>query len=205
MAIPTLDPSSQTSAVILPQTGSFSVASTSANYPYGLYVSPTKADGSTSDLFDLNFITGAVEQVTFTFRKLGGDILDIELTEKNVYAAYEEAGVRVVGTAKALWEGTDVVVKVLGPDKTELKYLNASKTLISFFWPSQNSELLDEVNKTGATALAMDTVPRISRAQKMDALSSMANIAGYRAVIEAGNNFGRFFFYPRNNLTFLNF
>ena len=91
MAIPTLDPSSQTSAVILPQTGSFSVASTSANYPYGLYVSPTKADGSTSDLFDLNFITGAVEQVTFTFRKLGGDILDIELTEKNVYAAYEEA------------------------------------------------------------------------------------------------------------------
>ena len=108
-------------------------------------------------------------------------------------AAYEEAGVKVVGTAKALWEGADVIVKVLGPDKTELKYLNTSKTLISFFWPAQNSELLDEVNKTGATALAMDMVPRISRAQKMDALSSMANIAGYRAVIEAGNNFGRFF------------
>ena len=108
-------------------------------------------------------------------------------------AAYEEAGVKVVGTAKALWEGADVVVKVLGPDKTELKYLNASKTLISFFWPAQNAELLDAVNKTGATVLAMDMVPRISRAQKMDALSSMANIAGYRAVIEAGNNFGRFF------------
>ncbi|EHI48657.1 NAD(P) transhydrogenase, alpha subunit [SAR116 cluster alpha proteobacterium HIMB100] len=108
-------------------------------------------------------------------------------------AAYEEAGVKVVGTAKALWEGADVVVKVLGPDKTELKYLNASKTLISFFWPAQNAELLDAVNKTGVTVLAMDMVPRISRAQKMDALSSMANIAGYRAVIEAGNNFGRFF------------
>ena len=108
-------------------------------------------------------------------------------------AAYEEAGVKVVGTAKALWEGADVIVKVLGPDKTELKYLNTSKTLISFFWPAQNSELLDEINKTGATVLAMDMVPRISRAQKMDALSSMANIAGYRAVIEAGNNFGRFF------------
>ena len=107
--------------------------------------------------------------------------------------AYEEARVKVVGTAKALWEGADVVVKVLGPDKTELKYLNASKTLISFFWPAQNSELLDAINKTGATVLAMDMVPRISRAQKMDALSSMANIAGYRAVIEAGNNFGRFF------------
>ena len=108
-------------------------------------------------------------------------------------AAYEEAGVKVVGTTKALWEGADVIVKVLGPDKSELKYLNRSKTLISFFWPAQNAELLHAVNKTGATVLAMDMVPRISRAQKMDALSSMANIAGYRAVIEAGNNFGRFF------------
>ena len=107
--------------------------------------------------------------------------------------AYEEAGVKLVGTAKALWEYADVVVKVLGPDDKELKHLNSSKTLISFFWPAQNAKLLDEVNKTGATVLAMDMVPRISRAQKMDALSSMANIAGYRAVIEAGNNFGRFF------------
>ena len=107
--------------------------------------------------------------------------------------AYAEAGVKVVSTAKAVWEGADVIIKVLGPDKAELKYLNTSKTLISFFWPAQNSELLDAVNKTGATVLAMDMVPRISRAQKMDALSSMANIAGYRAVIEAGNNFGRFF------------
>ena len=107
--------------------------------------------------------------------------------------AYADAGVKVVGTAKALWEGADVIVKVLGPDKSELKYLNRSKTLISFFWPAQNAELLDAANKTGATVLAMDMVPRISRAQKMDALSSMANIAGYRAVIEAGNNFGRFF------------
>ena len=106
---------------------------------------------------------------------------------------YAEAGVKVVSTAKAVWEGADVIIKVLGPHKAELKYLNKSKTLISFFWPAQNSELLNAVNKTGATVLAMDMVPRISRAQKMDALSSMANIAGYRAVIEAGNNFGRFF------------
>ena len=107
--------------------------------------------------------------------------------------AYKEAGVKIVSTAKALWDGADVIVKVLGPDKTELKYLDHSKTLISFFWPAQNTDLLDAANKTGATVLAMDMVPRISRAQKMDALSSMANIAGYRAVIEAGNNFGRFF------------
>ena len=106
---------------------------------------------------------------------------------------YSKAGVKVVSGAKALWDSSDVVVKVLGPDKIEVKYLDKTKTLISFFWPAQNEALLEDVNKTGATVLAMDMVPRISRAQKMDALSSMANIAGYRAVIEAGNNFGRFF------------
>ena len=85
MATPTLTPSSEISTVVLPSTGAFSVASTSTNYPYGLY-----ADSS-SDLFDKNFITGAVEQVAFTFRKLGGDVLDIELDQKNIYAAYEES------------------------------------------------------------------------------------------------------------------
>jgi len=85
MATPTLTPSSQTSTVALTSTGSYTVASTATNYPYGLY-----AD-STSDLYDVNFVTGAVEQVTFTFRKLGGDVLDIELDQKNIYSSYEEA------------------------------------------------------------------------------------------------------------------
>ncbi len=107
--------------------------------------------------------------------------------------SFIEAGVKVVSTAKSLWEEADVIVKVSAPQKTEIKYLNKNKKLISFFWPTQNAKLLDEVNQTGATVISMDMVPRISRAQKMDALSSMANIAGYRAVIEAGNNFGRFF------------
>ena len=106
---------------------------------------------------------------------------------------YKAAGVEVVKTAKALYEAADVVVKVRGPEANEAKLLKSGQTLISFFWPAQNSELLDQVAKQGATVVAMDMVPRISRAQKMDALSSMANIAGYRAVIEAGNNFGRFF------------
>lgn len=108
-------------------------------------------------------------------------------------ALYQAAGVEVVKTAKALYEAADVVVKVRGPDAKEAKLLKSGQTLISFFWPAQNAELLDQVAKQGATVVAMDMVPRISRAQKMDALSSMANIAGYRAVIEAGNNFGRFF------------
>jgi hypothetical protein len=91
MALPTLSPPSQTSAVVLPSTGSYTDAGTASNYPYGLYVSETKADGTSSELYDANFVTGAVEQVTFTYRKLGGDVLDIELDPKNIFAAYEEA------------------------------------------------------------------------------------------------------------------
>lgn len=108
-------------------------------------------------------------------------------------SAYENAGVQVVKTAKALWGGSDVVAKVRPPSEAEALQLRDGQTLISFFYPAQNEDMMASVAKTGATLIAMDMVPRISRAQKMDALSSMANIAGYRAVIEAGNNFGRFF------------
>ncbi|MGB4828489.1 MAG: Re/Si-specific NAD(P)(+) transhydrogenase subunit alpha, partial [Paracoccaceae bacterium] len=107
--------------------------------------------------------------------------------------AYKAAGVEVLKTAKAVVEAADVLVKVRGPEEKEAKALRKGQTLISFFWPAQNEALLKLVAERGATVVAMDMVPRISRAQKMDALSSMANIAGYRAVIEAGNNFGRFF------------
>lgn len=108
-------------------------------------------------------------------------------------AAYAAAGVEVLKTAAAVVKAADVLVKVRGPEAKEAKGLREGQTLISFFWPAQNAELLETVKDRGATVVAMDMVPRISRAQKMDALSSMANIAGYRAVIEAGNNFGRFF------------
>ena len=107
--------------------------------------------------------------------------------------AYKDAGVEVVKTAAALWKAADVVAKVRPPSDAEVKKLREGQTLISFFYPAQNKELMEAANAKGATVIAMDMVPRISRAQKMDALSSMANIAGYRAVIEAGNNFGRFF------------
>ena len=108
-------------------------------------------------------------------------------------ALYEAAGVTVVPTAAALWSGVDAVVKVRGPEPAEASMLKKGQTLISFFWPAQNKELLEQCQALGANVIAMDMVPRISRAQKMDALSSLANIAGYRAVIEAGSNFGRFF------------
>jgi NAD(P) transhydrogenase subunit alpha len=108
-------------------------------------------------------------------------------------AAYQAAGVKVVAGPEALWSEADVIAKVRPPQTNEVARLCSGKTLISFFYPAQNKDLLEHAAATGAYVLAMDMVPRISRAQKMDALSSMANIAGYRAVIEAGNNFGRFF------------
>ena len=108
-------------------------------------------------------------------------------------ALYREAGVEVVKTAAALWKAADIITKVRPPNATEAKRLTDEKLLISFFYPAQNTEQMELLAGKGASVIAMDMVPRISRAQKMDALSSMANIAGYRAVIEAGNNFGRFF------------
>ncbi|MES9905134.1 MAG: Re/Si-specific NAD(P)(+) transhydrogenase subunit alpha [Sedimenticola sp.] len=113
--------------------------------------------------------------------------------------AYREAGVEIVEDVKALWADSDIVMKVrapechpaLGIDESEL--LREGGNLISFIWPAQNKELLERLKARKATIMAMDSVPRISRAQKLDALSSMANIAGYRAVIEAAAQFGRFF------------
>lgn len=85
MATPVLTPSSTTSAVILPVSGNYSTAAATASYAFGIYVN------SSSPLFDTNFVSGAVDQVAYTFKKLGGEILDIELKEENVYSAYEEA------------------------------------------------------------------------------------------------------------------
>jgi NAD(P) transhydrogenase subunit alpha len=115
-------------------------------------------------------------------------------------AAYKEAGVTVLKTAKDLWKKADIIVKVRAPEPIgasgrshEATLLDAGKTLVSFIWPAQNEQLLKRLAKRKANVIAMDAVPRISRAQKLDALSSMANIGGYRAVIEAANQFGRFF------------
>lgn len=108
-------------------------------------------------------------------------------------AAYEKAGVKVVKTAATLWKNADIVAKVRPPNDAEVKKLSEGQTLISLFYPAANEKLMEDANAKGAHLIAMDMVPRISRAQKMDVLSSMANIAGYRAVIEAGSNFDRFF------------
>jgi len=107
-------------------------------------------------------------------------------------ASYKEAGCTIASTDE-IWDGSDIILKVRGPEGEEATRLKSGQTLISFLWPAQNPELLQQLTERGVTAMAMDSVPRISRAQKVDALSSMANIAGYRAVVEAAQHFGRFF------------
>jgi NAD(P) transhydrogenase subunit alpha len=108
--------------------------------------------------------------------------------------SYRAAGAEVVGDAAALWAKADIVFKVRGPSAEEVGLLREGSTLISFIWPAQNPELMQQLAAKKATVLAIDSLPRtLSRAQKMDALTSQAGVAGYRAVIEAANAFGRFF------------
>ena len=107
--------------------------------------------------------------------------------------SYRAAGAEIIVGAVTLWSGSDIIFKVRGPSAEEVGLISEGSTLVSFIWPAQNPELLQQLAARKATVLAMDSVPRISRAQKLDALSSMANIAGYRAVIEAAHHFGRFF------------
>ncbi len=112
---------------------------------------------------------------------------------------YATAGCTIAATAQQVWETSDIILKVRPPmdhpesGDNESLWLRSDATLICFLWPAQHSDLVETLRNQGATSFAMDQVPRITRAQSMDALSSMANIAGYRSVIEAAENFGRFF------------
>ncbi|HEZ1365047.1 TPA: Re/Si-specific NAD(P)(+) transhydrogenase subunit alpha [Neisseria meningitidis] len=106
-------------------------------------------------------------------------------------AAYQTTGATVADKA-AVW-ACPLIYKVNAPSEGELPLLNEGQTIVSFLWPRQNEALVEALRAKKVNALAMDMVPRISRAQALDALSSMANISGYRAVIEAANAFGRFF------------
>ena len=108
--------------------------------------------------------------------------------------AYRAAGAEVIEDAAKLWATSDIVFKVRGPSNEEVGLLREGGALLSFIWPAQNPELLQQLAAKKATVLAIDSLPRtLSRAQKMDALTSQAGVAGYRAVIEAANAFGRFF------------
>jgi NAD(P) transhydrogenase subunit alpha len=105
---------------------------------------------------------------------------------------FEEAGAKIVPTAADIYGTMDIVLKVKEPTADEVGMMREGLVLLSYLWPAQNQELLQKLAAQKVNAVAMDSIPRISRAQKMDVLSSMANIAGYRAVIEGSYHFGRF-------------
>ncbi len=108
--------------------------------------------------------------------------------------AYRAAGAEIADSTAKLWAASDIVFKVLAPSAEEVGLMHEGQTLISFIWPAQNPELMQQLAARKVTVLAIDSLPRVlSRAQKMDALTSQAGVAGYRAVIEAANAFGRFF------------
>jgi proton-translocating NAD(P)+ transhydrogenase subunit alpha len=144
----------------------------------------------------------ATPKSTARLVKLGFEVL-IE-TEAGAGAAfsdddYRAAGARIVTDPRELWRESELVLKVQPPDKHpelgvhEADLLRERGTLVCFLWPGKNGPLIERLAARKATVLAIDQVPRITRAQKVDALSSMANIAGYRAVIEAASFYGRFF------------
>jgi NAD(P) transhydrogenase subunit alpha len=104
-----------------------------------------------------------------------------------------EAGAEIVPDAATLWASADLVIKVNPPTEAEVDLLSDGGQLISLIFPGQNEALVGKLGDRNATVIALDCIPRISRAQKMDVLSSMANISGYRAVLEAANVYPRYF------------
>ena len=141
-------------------------------------------------------------EVATLLQKLGFEVIvetGAGAAAKYTDEAFRAAGVKVVNDSQTLYNEAEIILKVRPPktdnDPTarEVDLLREGQTLISFIQPGQNQELLKELADKKVSVLAMDSIPRISRAQKMDALSSMANIAGYRAVVEAAQHFGRFF------------
>jgi NAD(P) transhydrogenase subunit alpha len=138
----------------------------------------------------------AVPATVGKMRKLGLEVLVESGAGKaaGFYdGSYVEAGARIVEKAADLWSEAELILKVRPPmhdpatDRHEAELMREGGKILSFIWPGQNKDLVDRLAKRRATVLAMDAVPRITRAQKLDALSAMANIAGYKAVVEAAN------------------
>ncbi len=152
--------------------------------------------GIPKEIFENESRVAATPDTVKKLQKLGFEILIQSGAGESANfpdEAYEKVGCKIIPDARSLWDQSNIILKVRAPQGEEVENLPENKTIISFIFPAQNEELLNKLASRKATVLAMDAIPRISRAQKMDALSSMANIAGYRAVIEAANNFGRFF------------
>ncbi|GIL16263.1 MAG: NAD(P) transhydrogenase subunit alpha [Oligoflexia bacterium] len=128
-------------------------------------------------------------------KKQGFDVyIESKAGDQSSYSdkEYQEAGATILSSASALYEAADIILKVQPLTKGEINLVKSGTLVASYLWPAQNGELMNLMADKKINAIAMDAIPRITRAQKMDVLSSMANIAGYRAVIEGANHFGRF-------------
>ena len=155
-----------------------------------------KKIGVPKEIYTNEYRVAATPDTVQKLQKLGFDILiQSGAGAKANFSdqSYQDVNCQIVPDAQTLWQEADLVLKVRPPKDEEIPLIKEGSTLISFIYPAQSAELLQKLTERKATVIAMDAVPRISRAQKLDALSSMANIAGYRAVIEAANHFGRFF------------
>ena len=157
----------------------------------------TQSIGVPREIFPGEKRVATVPDVVTKLTKLGfavvveqgaGDLADLS------DQAYEQAGASIAPSAAALWSGSDIVFKVRAPTAEEVALMHEGQTLIGFLWPAQNPDLMQQLAAKKVTALSIDALPRtLSRAQKMDALTSMAGVSGYRAVVEAAGAFGRFF------------
>ncbi|MEO0847933.1 MAG: NAD(P)(+) transhydrogenase (Re/Si-specific) subunit alpha, partial [Cyanobacteria bacterium J06648_1] len=134
--------------------------------------------GVPKEIYNNECRVAATPNTVKKLQKLGFEVL----IESNAGAAasftdqaYQEADCTIVPDAASLWSQADIILKVRAPEDSEIQAMPHGKTIISFIWPAQNEELLNKLAERKATVIAMDSVPRISRAQKMDALSSMAN------------------------------
>lgn len=151
--------------------------------------------GIPKELTQQELRVGATPKTVQRLQKQGFDVfIQKGAGERANYAdnEYLEAGATLIDTIEELYKNSDIVLKVLAPSEDEIEMMHKGLVTLSYLWPAQNPELLEKLAAKGVNSIAMDAIPRISRAQKMDVLSSMANIAGYRAVIEAANHFGRF-------------
>ncbi len=134
-------------------------------------------------------VTGRLGKLGFVVMIETGAGLEADYVDSD----FQEVGAEVVADAATVWGNADLIAKMHAPEGDELGMVREGTSLVSFIWPAQNEGLLKRLAEKKTTVFAMDSIPRISRAQKLDALSSMANIVGYRAVIEAASYFGRFF------------
>ena len=151
--------------------------------------------GIPRELLETETRVAATPKTVLRLKKQGFEVYiekDAGLKSSYSDAEYREAGAEIASDANAVYKSSKIILKVQPVTKEEISLMNADTLVISYLWPNQNPELLQLLADKKINAIAMDAIPRISRAQKMDVLSSMANVAGYRAVIEGANHYGKF-------------